>query len=223
MKKSKFWLWLLPVAVLVLIAASPSFSDFISTQFAKTTDNKVAVKQGGTFTNILFSDTVASYPVVVTDTATSHGLIVMKDHTGATMADFTDLGISFNVGLQLNSLNASSILGLDGTKNVINWKWATNAFTAAATFPVSTSGQYSLTNAAGAVTFTSVSGTDASNVAWGTCIIDANGSDRTLTLPANWRVPDGVRTITVTNGTIGSLTVFCYANKYTNAFYRCGY
>lgn len=106
------------------------------------------------------------------------------------------------------------------TATVPNPSWSTNGVSAAATFPVATNGVYSLTNAAGAVTFTAVSGTDSARVTWGTLLIDANGADRTLTLPASWRVPDGVRTITVTNGIVGVLSVNCYAQKYTNAFYR---
>lgn len=48
-------------------------------------------------------------------------------------------------------------------------------------------------------------------------ITNGSGSDRTLTLPTEWRTSDGLRTYYVTNGQMAILSVNCFGNMATNA------
>lgn len=102
-----------------------------------------------------------------------------------------------------------------GTVNVFNYLESTNPLPAT----VFILGQSSFTNAAADIVIDDLATIDTSNSKNGLLMIDANGTDRALTLPTEWRVgPYGGTDYTVTNGTIAYVYVECWAGLYTNAY-----
>lgn len=75
---------------------------------------------------------------------------------------------------------------------------------------------YQTTNAAGAITFTGLSNTDATKTKTVSMFIDASGADRLITIPASWKNHQVSTTFTVTNGWVGVLTICQYGNVMTN-------
>lgn len=74
----------------------------------------------------------------------------------------------------------------------------------------------SLHIAAGTISISNLVGTSTTEARTCELLIDANGADRILRVPASWRTSDGLKTWTVTNGTVRRIIVKAYANLYTN-------
>lgn len=240
------WACALCLIAFAAFAASPSFSNFIAGQFA-TTGNSVRIKIGATLTNLNINSSAGGPALNVTDTANSGQLGSFFDSSANSVLVMTPTALTLgsSVNLTLLSQTASTVAWLDASKHVsslangtgaltndgsgnLGWSadpaavldWPTNALQSSSAFPAAAGGKYSSTNMSAGLTFTGVAGTSTTKDRWGVLLLDANGADRTLTLPASWLVSDGVRTITVTNGVIGVLSVNVFGNWKTQAVYR---
>jgi len=100
------------------------------------------------------------------------------------------------------------------TKTLHAPMYYTNAADNGATIDITKTYQY--TNAAGAITFSGVTGTDPSRIMHTTLFIDANGSDRTITVPASWKNHGNTTAHYVTNGWQGVLSLVVYGGQFTN-------
>lgn len=98
---------------------------------------------------------------------------------------------------------------------VASMKYATNKALNGATLNISQPHQY--TNAAGAITYTGLANTDLTRYQETELIINANGGDRLVTIPASWKNHDVATTFTVTNGWYATLKVWKYGNMATGA------
>lgn len=79
----------------------------------------------------------------------------------------------------------------------------------------------SYTNMAGNLTVAGLASFSTTNVNTFTLICNANGSDRTITIPAEWRAsPYGGTAYTVTNGSVCDFTVRMQLGVFTNAYFN---
>lgn len=76
---------------------------------------------------------------------------------------------------------------------------------------------YQYTNAAGAITYTGLLNVENDKCKTANILINANGSDRVVTIPGNWMNHEDATAFTVTNGWFAELTVKCYGNAWTSA------
>jgi hypothetical protein len=211
----------LVTAACALMAASPSFSDFISSQFARTTDYKVTIKSGVTLTNAALANSysMGNYQY----TLQNGGLDLRMQMGSGGYFKFVDDGNGYiDTGLALtNSADISSPLGEFAQAAFNGAAWSTNAQASASAVDMAV--EFAYTNCLGNITFTGVANSSTKQVRHTRVLIDANGTNRTLTLPASWIVKGGVRTITVTNGVCGVLDVWTFARQKTNAFYDASF
>lgn len=116
--------------------------------------------------------------------------------------------------LTLSTLNV-------GELTVTNLAFSTNAAANGATLDMTADNQ--LTNAAGDITFTGLTGHTATNIRYTVLLLDPSGSDRTLTVPVSWRTADNIHTWPIYATNIGVLSVMTYGLLYTNAaFHQMG-
>jgi len=96
--------------------------------------------------------------------------------------------------------------------------YSTNAALNGDTVDLDRTVQY--TNAAGAITFAGITGTDVNKFKQCTMLINANGSDRLVTFPTSWENPDDAVSFTVTNGWKALMTLGVYGNMQTSVVWR---
>ena len=112
-----------------------------------------------------------------------------------------------------NCTNDVLRVGANATNHVVALS-ATNAAANGALLNIALPNQ--LTNAAGAITFTGLSGTDDTKVQRTELIITCD-AQIVVTIPDSWRTVDGAATLTVNTTSNGVLRVTRYGNVLTNA------
>lgn len=197
-KKITLWTVGLCLVAFVALAANPSFSSFITTQFA-VDNNVVKIKDGVTLTN---ASAVTSLNLAYATAST-----LLQASAGKNAVSFA---------------NAAGVLYDDGAGAFAWADGSTNALTGSAAFPVVLNTKplvlyYS--NLAANITFSSVSGFDSTHLSQGAAVFTCkNGSNQTVTLSSDWVSKDGSRTITVTNGIEIVISLSVYPGVRTNAF-----
>lgn len=97
---------------------------------------------------------------------------------------------------------------------------STNSFAQAVDF----NNKYGYTNATANITFEqNMTGVVSTNRNWCERVINANGADRTITVPASWNIKGGGTTITATNGTFLHLLITAQEGAYTNVLWEHAY
>jgi len=99
--------------------------------------------------------------------------------------------------------------------SVSNVVWTTNlmSLTAGA---LDMSKKFQRTNATGDITITALANVSVTNVSAVSLMINANGADRKLTIPASWRDPNDTTDYYITNGFIAKIAVEAWADVSTN-------
>lgn len=77
-----------------------------------------------------------------------------------------------------------------------------------------------ITNLTGDITFTGPTWQTTSNFESRAVLLEPNGANRTITIPASWRNIEGKGSIVVTNGISGMLTVGGIQGKFTNCVFQ---
>lgn len=194
----------------------------ITTNVSLSTSNflvrKFKVTANGTSRNVSFVSQ-GSYPARVTFPIGSASFVLKS---GDTMSGNLVMNSGQFVG---DGGGLTNILNLTNA-NIWNplmtgMSYRTNAAVNGSQIDISKSYQY--TNAAGAVTFIAdLLGYNGSNVQ-STVMVIGVAAVQVITIPAAWRVTDGVRALTVSPTTNAILSVTCYPGVATNAAFKMFY
>jgi hypothetical protein len=125
--------------------------------------------------------------------------------TNALPAILTNSVAQTKVGATIGTANGSSLTNL-------TYKWVI----APAGDGLVNLGKLTITNLTGNITLNSMSGVDTTMGVPGVVLAIADGSTRTVALPANCFSADGVRTYYVTNGTARIFAFTVYGSSWTN-------